>query len=266
MESSVFKNKTVLIVDDYKINAELLSIIVEETGANIMIASNGEQCVEIVKQKHIDIILMDKNMPVMNGLVACRKIRCLQQGEDIIIVGITGSDDSEDAEACIKAGMNMVCGKLTLNIQKLYEIGNRFFGNGEKESLTNANRSIQNPAPTERAGDNFVVMDFDKALYEFENDRDLLYSLMKEFSRLCNSKLILMRKALEISDYTFIQNESHGIKGGAANLCAFPLSNAANSLEKACKQNANEDALQKLLDDLAYQLNSFEAFVLKTCT
>ena len=265
MESAVLKNKKVLIVDDYQINTELLSILVEEAGASALTASNGKQCIEIVKREHVDMVLMDKNMPVMDGLDASRAVRSLQQGKNVVIVGITGGDESMESDACMQAGMDMVCEKTALNGQKLDEIGERFFGNRVNGFHPDTPELVRDTGTVEHVRDNHSVMDLNKAIGEFENDRDLVYSLMKDFNTLCISKIVLMRKALEIPDYNYIRNESHGIKGGAANLCAIPLSNAASALESACRQCADSGTIGTLLDNLAICLDSFTAFVKNTC-
>jgi HPt (histidine-containing phosphotransfer) domain-containing protein len=107
-------------------------------------------------------------------------------------------------------------------------------------------------------------MDYEKALREFENDNELLLSLMEDFSKNIRSQLILMKKAFDNSDYSCIQTESHGIKGGAANLCAIPLAEAAKSLEKACKQSVDDKTISGLLENLEMDINLFDKYVRTT--
>jgi CheY-like chemotaxis protein len=128
MKPSIFKDKTVLIVDDFKVNSELFSFIVAETGAAALTAANGRECIEIIQNCHVDMVLMDINMPVMNGIEAARTVRALPKGKQIPIVGISGDDRAEIKDACLRAGMNLVVSKLHLDENKLIEIAGLFFG------------------------------------------------------------------------------------------------------------------------------------------
>jgi len=261
MDALVLKDKTVVIADDYQINVELLSIIVEGAGAVVLQAFNGKECVDIVCRQHVDMILMDKHMPVMDGLEASRAIRTLPQGSSIIIIGVTGSSETLEVEECKAAGMNMVYEKATLDEQLLYEIGEHYFGSNSSKKPEIAKVL----AVDTEVNSTLLVMDFPKALREFENDHDLLYSLMRDFSLISREKIALMRNALTMLDYLCIQAESHGIKGGAANLCALPLSHAAADLERACKQHEENDVVASLLEKLTCSYTQFDYFVNSTC-
>jgi two-component system, sensor histidine kinase and response regulator len=263
MDSSVLKNKNILIVDDYAVNTELLSLFVADAGANPLTASNGIECIEIVKKQQVDMILMDSNMPVMNGLDTTRELRLLPQGKNLIIVGISGNDNEDDEKACLDAGMNCVVPKLTLNDTKLIKLAASLLhtpdtsaGNDLNQSLTQCSESTGSNTPDQ-------IMDYKKALREFENDTELLNSLLVEFNQITHRSALSMKQALDTSDYAYVQKESHGIKGGAANLCASPLSEAAKALENACRANAQPAKIAELYDNLMIALAQFDSFINK---
>jgi two-component system, sensor histidine kinase and response regulator len=263
MEPSLLQNKIILIVDDYQINTELLSLFVEEAGAIPLTASNGKECIETITKQHVDMILMDSNMPVMNGIEATKAIRLLPQGKDVVIIGISGSDEGKDDEVCLQAGMNLTAAKLLLNCEKLNEIAELFFGSAPHSTkLHEAVESTVKQLSSEIADSNTapLILNYDKALKEFEGDKELLNTLIVDFNRIIHSQLILMQQALGNSDFETIQRESHGIKGGAANLCALPLSNAAKLLETACKQHSEKENIKQLLDKMSCELKSFDLF------
>lgn len=269
METTVLAGKKIVIVDDYQINVELLSLIAEGTGATVLCAYNGRECVDIVCQQPVDLILMDKHMPVMDGLEATRAIRLLPHGKEIVIIGVTGSSDTLEVDACTGAGMNMVFEKTDLNEQKLLEIGECYFGNNGNNQVAASEvkaSMLHNPMNAGVNADASSVMDFDMALREFDSDRDLLCSLMVEFSRICGEKCTGMARAVSTGDYLYIQTESHGIKGGAANLCALPLSNAAGALERASRQHAEIAMVASLLNELTGCCRSFDLFVQSVCS
>jgi signal transduction histidine kinase/PAS domain-containing protein len=101
---SVLKDKRILLVEDVEVNRMIVAAMLEETGCVIAEAENGQIAVDMVKQGDFDMILMDMQMPVMDGLTATREIRKL--GSRVPIIAMTANAFKEDAEACITAGMN----------------------------------------------------------------------------------------------------------------------------------------------------------------
>jgi CheY-like chemotaxis protein len=264
MESIELKDRVILIVDDYVINTEMISLLVSDTGATPITASNGRECVDIINKQPVDMIFMDQHMPVMDGLEATRAIRSLPKGKSIPIIGISASEDDHERDQCIQAGMNMVVNKLTLNIEKISEIAERMIFNSKcsSETLTNHNYGKDNmDCETQDIDDE--IMDYVKALMEFENDTELLNSLMGDFLKNTISQLNLMKNSFDNQDFGTIQRESHGIKGGAANLCAMPLSIAAKALEMACKKHESPDTIFKLLNELNQAVDQFGRYVNK---
>lgn len=267
MDTSILTGKKILIVDDYAINSELLSFFVADAGAIPLTAANGQECLAIVATEKIDMILMDSNMPVMNGIEATRAIRALPEGNTVVIVGISVYDDEEEANLCLQAGMNALSPKLTLNDEKLIEIGNLFFKPSEpQQSVPPAPPAAATTKEQSRPADTYggepgVVMEFEKALGEFENDRELLESLIRDFNRIIHEQFVSMQTAFDNSDTVSIQREAHGIKGGAANLCARPLSAAALSVEYACRQQKDNATISATLHDLGQCIDSFDRYV-----
>ena len=104
------QRSTLLIAEDVNINMQLIKAIIEKYFPNskILEAQNGEQAVQITKTHHIDLILMDVQMPVMNGLDATKKIREEESktGKHIPIVALTAAAVKEDIQNCLDAGMD----------------------------------------------------------------------------------------------------------------------------------------------------------------
>ena len=108
--SSALLTGKVLVVEDNKTNQMLLCMILDEYGLNYDVAQNGEEAVEMYKEdKDYDIILMDENMPVMNGIEAVRHIRHIQEEEnrkDIPVIAVTANALSSDKARFLDAGMD----------------------------------------------------------------------------------------------------------------------------------------------------------------
>ena len=96
----------VLIVEDNKTNQMLLSILLDDLGLDADIANDGLEAVEAVKQTDYDIVLMDENMPNMNGKAATKIIRTLEKSKDLPIIAVTANALQGDRDKFIAAGMN----------------------------------------------------------------------------------------------------------------------------------------------------------------
>jgi CheY-like chemotaxis protein len=117
-----WRDKTILIVEDIKINREILINILEDTGISIECAGNGLEAINMYRRnsKKYDLILMDIQMPEMDGLDATRAIRAsgAPNAHRIPIVAMTANAFKEDIEACLVAGMNDHVAK-PVNVNKL---------------------------------------------------------------------------------------------------------------------------------------------------
>lgn len=115
------RNKRALIAEDNPINAMILKALLEKVGLATDVAANGVKAMELVNDNTYDIILMDCQMPEMDGLEATQKIRELGGDKALIpIVAVTANATSADRNRCIKAGMNDYLSK-PLNRQELLE-------------------------------------------------------------------------------------------------------------------------------------------------
>ncbi len=117
------KGKRILIAEDNELNAEIAKTVLEDVGALITRVEDGQQAVELFKEKPagtFDAILMDLMMPVMDGYTATKEIRSLERSDSktIPIIAMTANAFQEDAEKCIAVGMNAHLAK-PLDIEKV---------------------------------------------------------------------------------------------------------------------------------------------------
>ena len=97
--------KTILIADDNKLNQKIVAFALQKSGAIVKTANNGKEAVEFIKNNVCDAILMDLQMPEMDGLEACVHIRKVMK-RDLPIIGLTANTMFGEAEKCLEAGMN----------------------------------------------------------------------------------------------------------------------------------------------------------------
>ncbi len=99
-------NTKILIVEDDEVNIVIVEYLLQKEGFEVETASNGEEAVEKVEADKYDLILMDIEMPIMNGLEATRAIRRLAHGKKIPIIALTAHSVEEKLREIRKAGMN----------------------------------------------------------------------------------------------------------------------------------------------------------------
>ncbi len=101
-----YSGRKVLIVDDIEMNRELLSFSLEDADIEVLTADNGQQAIDIVFSSKVDLVLMDIEMPIMNGLDATQKIRENNEYQQLPIIAMTGHSKDGDREKTGAVGMN----------------------------------------------------------------------------------------------------------------------------------------------------------------
>jgi signal transduction histidine kinase/CheY-like chemotaxis protein len=128
-QSGEFEGRVILLADDIEINREIVIALLEETGAVIDTAVNGEQAAELFEKapERYDLILMDIQMPVMDGYDACRRIRAegSPRAASVPIIAMTANVFQEDIERGLQSGMNGHLGK-PIDIDKLLATMRKF--------------------------------------------------------------------------------------------------------------------------------------------
>lgn len=101
-----FKGRRILVVDDEPVNQMVAGYILEEAGLVVDVAEDGRAAVMKAQQGNFDIVLMDMQMPELDGLAATRALRALPNLEDLVIIAMTANAFDDDRVRCLAAGMN----------------------------------------------------------------------------------------------------------------------------------------------------------------
>jgi CheY-like chemotaxis protein len=228
------QGRRILLADDYVTNREVARRHLEAGGHCVSLVCNGQEAIEAFESGDFDLIFMDIQMPVMDGIEATKRIRDLERGSGsacrIPILALTAHAVKEYIDACLQAGMDDYLIKPVFRQDLLGKV-DRWIDSGSATAGGAA------PSPGTTTGHRAAAepMDFARALEEFEGNREFMMGLLERFLENVRVQLGTIREALDRADAEILRRESHAIKGGAANLAAAELSSAAAELEKTAR-------------------------------
>jgi len=230
----------ILLAEDNPVNLEVALAMLGQFGLTAQPVFNGVEAVKALQNTAFDLVLMDCEMPEMDGYEATRRVRDPQTGAlnpRIPIVAVTASAMPGDRERCIRAGMDDYLSK-PIEPDELAQVLAKWLGS-TRHAGDGGNPQPAAPAPAESV--------FDEAglLKHLMGNRPLADRLVRAFLNDIPSQLEMLRKQLEGGDAPSARRQAHTIKGAAANLSAGRLRAAALEAEEAAKagQLANLAAL-----------------------
>jgi len=240
------RSARVLVAEDYPVNQELARLHLESAGHQVIIVPNGREAVRACKQDRFDIILMDLHMPEMDGYEATRQIRQLGGWcATVPILGVTADASRQTVQACRDAGLNEVVIKPLRKNSFLAVVG-RYV---QQTALPSKPDGGHNPAsePTEQSAPpapSPPPLRYEEALEDFGGNRSLLDQTLRQFMATVEAQTDLIREALQRGDRETVRREAHRMRGGAANLTAYPLAAIAARLESLAKEGDPDEALR----------------------
>ena len=243
----------ILLAEDNKINQKFALAVLVKAGHSVEIAENGHQAVDAVRRSDFDVVLMDIQMPDLDGVQATRQIRALQKPKSgVHIVAMTANAMTGAREEYIAAGMDDYIAKPVQPAQllsKLAEITARDPERVRQAPIANVQVSPDHAGSDAKAA-NLPLLDLEKL-----NDLEQLLSLeqLRTFVSLylvdLEAHIALIVEARAKQDFDAVSHEAHVIISTAGNLGAMQTSAAARNLELACKRKDRELSL-RLIDDL----------------
>lgn len=249
----------ILLVEDNKLNQEVACELLKLVEISIDIAENGLQALQKLEQSRYDLVLMDMQMPVMDGLTATRKIRQLSHLDRMPILAMTASALASDRELCLQAGMNDFLAKPIEPEQLWSALANWIDRRGEQSD------QAQPVAPEEEAAELPEIPGLDTATGArlALNDPALYRRLLLSFAQGQHDFARQLNSALQQNDPETAVRLVHTLKGSAAQIGAHELSLAAREYEQTLhQQEAASQALQApppallaALNDLVKALN-----------
>jgi PAS domain S-box-containing protein len=223
LEGAPAKVLHILLAEDNVINQKLALALLEQAGHTVAVANNGEEAVDLYMRDTFDLVLMDMQMPEMDGLQATRAIRALEQGRRTPIVAMTANVLPEDRERCFAAGMDDFLSK-PISLARLGEVLHGVVA----ESLSVTTGSIKQPAAP-------VVFDLDAALSACGGNASLLEELAILFEQEWPGRRAALMKAAKEGNYSVLARNAHTLKGSFGALASEAGANAALAVDAQAK-------------------------------
>ncbi len=244
-----------LLVDDNQVNQELAQEILEDAGIRIDIANNGAEALQKIAQADYDGVLMDCQMPVMDGYTATRKLREDARFASLPVIAMTANAMVSDREKCLAAGMNDFIAK-PIAVDQLFTTLARWI-KPRAAVVASAPAAAQDDSLPRIPG-----LDINGALQRVGGNAARLSKLLRRFNETQADAMLRIQAAIDNRDMDTATREAHTLKGLAGNIGAAALSEQARVVERMLKHGESADvpaALEALEQELASLLQRMTA-------
>ena len=220
---------SILVVEDNHVNQKVVTAILRKRGYHVDVANHGRQALEYLELLAYQLVLMDVQMPVLDGLEATRAIRRDPRFRNLPIVAMTAHAMSGDRERCLASGMNGYIAK-PLNPSTLLAV--------VEEHLNPKERPETMPVP---------------AIALKGEDQGLLLEMQKLFHQMAPARIEMFRECVRNLDFNSLKNEAIRLSNSAAQVGAESITEAAKRLEHAA-QTGDADSIARQLARIEREL------------
>ncbi len=244
----------VLLVEDNVLNQRVAREMLERLGVHVTIAGNGEEGVTAVARNQFEVVLMDLQMPVMDGLEATRRIRANPEHASLPIIAMTANALARDRDRCIAAGMNDFLTKPVYAAQLAAVLG-KWLGIDVDAGKSSTQKPAGVPQPNHDQ-----PLDQAQALETLDGNQKLYLELLAIFRQHHANDVQRMRQALAAGDPKLAHRLAHTLKGVTGNLSMPRLRTVMIKLEASLEEAAEVPAelLQAAEAELAAVIGEIE--------
>ncbi|TXS96481.1 transporter substrate-binding domain-containing protein [Parahaliea maris] len=244
----------VLLVEDNEINQELACELLVSNGVSVEVACNGQEALELLDTRQYDGVLMDCQMPVMDGYEATREIRRREGLSGLPVLAMTANAMVGDREKVIAAGMNDHIAK-PVNVAELFRTMARWI------TPRRASRHDEVPLPSGDARTEAIALpalpgiDTGRGLATAQGNSELYRRLLGRFLSAQQDFAAAFADSRKEQDKHAAERLAHTLKGVAGNIGAFGVQAAAAALEAGCRDAVAPEDLEVLLSEVLAQLS-----------
>lgn len=253
----LIKGASILLVEDNEINQEVAIELLEDAGFVVDLAENGRIAVEKVKANNYDLVLMDMQMPEMDGIEATVEIRKDVSFNNLPIVAMTANVMQGDRDRCVEAGMNDHVGK-PIEPNELWKTLMKWIQPENRQSSP-AKAVVKETAPPVEPEvtipSNINGLDTSEGLRRVLGKKSLYLSMLRKFVSGQKDFGEQVKGALASGDRKQAERIAHTLRGVAGNIGATEIQEAASALESAIKYERPPAEIDNLLSDVCHPLD-----------
>jgi len=254
-----YQNVKLLLCEDNPINQEVALELLSEVGLSTDLAENGAEALVKAEQNQYDLILMDIQMPVMDGLEATSAIRALPGYQSVPILAMTANAFDEHRQDCLKAGMNAHIAK-PVDPEKLFTALQKWLPTAHPP-LTRATTVVSNPTTLKPLLKQSLYkipgFNVNTGLKATGNNVGKLVSLLHMFKEQHQNDLQTLRSCLFAGDFAKAEYLAHSLKGASGTLGLFQLYALSTELNQAIREQQSFTALIPLIQTFEQKWISF---------
>jgi two-component system sensor histidine kinase/response regulator len=266
-EATRLRGARILLTEDNEINQQIAVELLEGAGATVRIANNGREAVETLangpQPAPFDMVLMDLQMPEMDGHQATARIRSDPRFAKLPILAMTAHATIEERQRCLAAGMNDHISK-PIDPVLLFETVGRYYkpativpadqGTGSKEKGRGNAQEMPSVAKSQELP-SFEGLDTKDGLTRVAGNQKLYLKLLRQFAEQQGPSVKQITDALAQGDAALAERLAHTLKGVAGNIGAKPVQAAAGTLERLIRERAAAADMESALRQVAAALD-----------
>jgi len=234
--------RRILLVEDNPINQKVVNALLRKRGYGVDIAGHGQRALEMLELRAYSLILMDVQMPVLDGLETTRRIRADRRFCHLPIVAMTAHAMNGDRERCLQAGMNDYLAK-PVDHRHLLAIVDQFM-------------SCEAEAPRQQPQGHIVDTELVSRL--MDSDPMLLNQMVQLFLQLAPERLERLKNSAAQGDFELLRSDARKMRAAAQSIAASGLASSASELERAA-ESPNPVSIADSLRRLEYELNRLQS-------
>jgi two-component system sensor histidine kinase/response regulator len=251
---NTIKGACILVAEDNEFNQQIATELLTDAGFKVDIAENGQKSIEMLDKRLYDIVLMDMQMPVMDGTTATREIRKDERFKDLPILAMTANVMEADIEKCREAGMWDHIGK-PIDPDELFSKLLKWVKPRKIEEVQETAGSPpvetkkEEPKP-EKQDDlpEIPGLDTNLGLKRVMGKKVFYIEMLKKYIENQGQAPVQIRQSLDADDYATAERQAHTAKGVSGNIGATHLQGIAAALEKAIKEKSPREEIGTMLE------------------